>query len=150
MISDKLTTFLASTNLNTGAAGNYIIGDQVDLGDAGYRLNDVDDLYWVVLIDEAVVSGGATSLTFSLVTDSDSALGSPTVVVAGPSIAKATLIDGYRYIAVALPKGFAWERYIGIQQTTTTTAVTSGKVSSFLTRSINTWRAFADGLAAGA
>ena len=150
MISDKLTTFLASTNLNTGAAGSYIIGDVVDLGDAGNRLHDVDDLYLVILCDEVVVSGGATNLTFSLVTDTDPTLATPVVIVAGPAVAKASFVDGYRYIAVALPKGAPYERYIGIQQTTATTAVTSGKVSAFLTRSINTWRAFADGLAAGA
>ena len=50
MITDKLATFADDTALNTGAAGDYVIGDQIDLG-ANYQLWDVDELYFVVGAD---------------------------------------------------------------------------------------------------
>jgi hypothetical protein len=147
MISDKLATFADGTSLNTGAAGDYVIGDQVDLG-ANYQLWDVDDLYFVITVDTTATSGGSATLAVSLVTDDNAALASPTKVFTTVATAVASLAAGTVLAKVEIPKGVAWERYIGIVQTTGTAAFTAGKINAFLTMVPTNYRAFADALTA--
>jgi len=147
MITDKLATFADDTALNTGAAADYVIGDQIDLG-ANYQLWDVDELYLVIDVAVAATSGGSATLAVSLVTDDNAALSSPTKVFTTPVIPVASLVAGYVLAKVEIPKGVAWERYIGIVQTTGTAAFTAGKLNAFLTMSPSNYRAFADALSA--
>lgn len=146
MISDLLTTFAANVALNTGAAGNYNIGDVIDTGDTLHRINDVDDLYLVVLVDTAATSGGSATGQFSLLASAASDMSSPDVIVSSAAIPVASMTAGARLLAVALPKGSSNKRYLGIRQTTGTAAFTAGSITAFLTRNVNTWRAFADAL----
>mgnify|MGYP003387599755 CR=1 FL=1 len=147
MIADKLATFADGTALNTGAAGDYVIGDQIDLG-ANYQLWDVDELYLVVTVDTTATSGGSATLAVSLVTDDNSALSSPTKVFTTPVTAVAALTVGTVLARVEVPKGVAWERYIGIVQTTGTAAFTAGKINAFFTQTPSNYRTFADALTA--
>lgn len=147
MITDKLATFADDTALNTGAAGDYVIGDQIDLG-ANYQLWDVDELYFVVGVQTTATSGGSATFALSLVTDDNSALSSPTKVYTTPVIPVATLVAGHILCKVEVPKGVAWERYIGIVQTTAVAAFTAGKINAFFTQTPSNYRAFADALSA--
>jgi len=145
MISDKLATLAQGTALNTGGAASYTIGDVVDLGSA-YAFNDIDDLYLVITVDVTATSGGSATASFSLLTDDNASMSSPTAVVTTAAIPVATLVAGYRVGAIAIPKAAGFERYIGLRQTTAVAAFTAGAVNAFLTTDVQTWRAYTDGI----
>lgn len=135
-ISDVLATFAADTNLNTGAPGNFVIGDQIDLGPAADGLGalvGLSALYLVLVVEDAATSGGAATLSLSLLTDGDSAMGSPTVLFTTPVIPVASLTAGTIIAIVALPIDLAVERYLGLRQTTAGAAFTGGSINAYLT-----------------
>jgi isocitrate dehydrogenase kinase/phosphatase len=150
MILDERGEFADATALNTGAAGSYLIGDVIDLGNAygfnGQNINDVDGVYLVIQVDTAATSGGSATVVFTLASDAQAAIatdGSATVHWASGAIPVATLIAGYTVIQVALPKGIPnYERYLGILQTTAVAALTAGKINAFLTNQPANWRAY--------
>lgn len=90
------------------------------------------------LVTETFTSGGATTLNVDLVTDDDSALGSPTIHQSTGAIAKATLVAGYRF-RLALPYGFnpAAQRYFGLSFTVATGPFTAGKITAGLVHPSN-------------
>lgn len=148
MICDALLTFCDDTALNTGAAGSYIIGNQVDLGVArniGVGVGE-GQLFLVITVQTTATSGGAATGVFSLVSDGDSALGSPNVIASTAAIPVATLVQGYLLAVLAVPMTDVYERYIGIQQTTAVAAFTAGKINAFLTTTPPTRRAYPDGI----
>lgn len=147
MICDKLATFADDTALNTGAAGSYIIGDQIDLQVArgiGTLIGHAQ-MWLVIKVQTTATSGGAATGTFDLVTDDNGSLSSPTVIFSTPSFAVANMTAGTLLAVVALPISSAYERYIGIQQRTGTAAFTAGKIDAFLTTSPPAYRAYAQG-----
>lgn len=151
MITDKLATLADAVALNTGAAGNYTIGDVIDLG-AAQQLNDPEKLFLVIVMDVTATSGGSATAAFALLTDDNAAMSSPTVVWQGNAVAVASLVAGYRYAVVQIPKGASLERYLGLRQVTGTAAFTAGAVNAFLTHDVpaNLWRAYSDGIASAA
>jgi hypothetical protein len=146
MIIDTLNEFADATALNTGAAGTYLVGSQIDLDTAG-AINANDDLYVVIQVDTAVTSDGSATVQFHLASDAQAAVatdGSATYHWSSAAIPKATLVAGYQ-IAFRLPQG-TYERYLGILQTTGTAALTAGKINAFLTRDVPKWVATPDSL----
>jgi len=143
MIMDSRLEFADAVALNTGAAGTYLIGSQVDLGTDG--VNDVDGLYLVVNVDTAATSGGSATLQISLASDDTASISTTTSTIhyTSPAIAVASLTAGYFVCKVELPKG-TYERYLGILQVTGTAAFTAGKINAFLTNDPYTWKSFAD------
>lgn len=147
MISDKLNTIAEGVALNTGVAGSYIIGDQIDLGVArniGVSPG-LGQLYLVITVDEVATSAGAATGQFSLVTDDNGALSSPTVIFSTPAYPVANMTAGAILAVVALPISDAYERYIGLQQTTGVAAFTGGKINAFLTQTPPARRAYPQG-----
>jgi hypothetical protein len=140
---DSRLEFADAVALNTGAAGTYLIGSQVDLGTDG--VNDVDGLYLVVNVDTAATSGGSATLQISLASDDTASISTTTSTIhyTSPAIPVASLTAGYFVCKVELPKG-TYERYLGILQVTGTAAFTAGKVNAFLTKDPYTWKSFAD------
>lgn len=142
MILDERTEFCDATALNTGAAGNYLIGDVVDLGVARDLGGDMA-VYLVVSVDTTATSGGSATGQFNLVTDDNASLTSPTTLVSSKAWTVATMTAGTVLMAVQLPlEGTAYERYIGIQQVTGTAAFTAGKVNAFVTMDVARWKAY--------
>ena len=142
MILDERTEFCDATALNTGAAGNYLIGDVVDLGVARDLGGDMA-VYLVVSVDTTATSGGSATGQFNLVTDDNASLTSPTTLVSSKAWTVATMTAGTVLMAVQLPlEGTAYERYIGIQQVTGTAAFTAGKVNAFITEDVARWKAY--------
>lgn len=135
MICDKLATFADDLALNTGAAGSYIIGDQIDLQVARNVASALGNgtLFLCAKVNTTATSGGAATLTLDLVTDDNGSLSSPTVLISSASVAVASLTAGAVVLLTALPIGATFERYIGIQQRTGTAAFTAGKLDVFLT-----------------
>lgn len=138
MITDKLNTIADGTALNTGAAGNYVIGDQIDLQIAANGIGALlgsAALFLVIVADTTATSGGAATASFSLLTDGDSALGSPNVIATTAVWPVASMTAGTVLGIIAIPPGATWERYIGLRQTTAVAAFTGGAINAFLTQS---------------
>lgn len=148
MIIDKRTEFADAAALNTGAAGSYRIGNVIDLEKTGLDLGAGEPLYLVISVDSAASSGGSATAAFSLASDAQAAIatdGTATVHVKTDAIPVAQLTAGKRIITVALPGG-AYERYLGILQTTGTAAFTGGAIDAFLTPDPSGWKAYPDAI----
>jgi hypothetical protein len=146
MILDSRNEFADAVSLNTGAAGTYLIGSQIDL--AGTNLvNDVDGVYLVVSVDTAATSGGSATLQISLASDDTASISNTTATIhyTSPAIAVASLVAGAFVAKVELPKG-DYERYLGILQVTGTAAFTAGKINAFLTNDPYTWKSTPDAI----
>ena len=146
-ILDARNEFCDAVALNTGGAGSYVLGSQIDTG-GGLPLtdgvNDVDGVYLVISVDTTATSGGLATGQFHLCSDASAAIatdGSATYHFSTAAIPVATLVAGYYVCKVALPKG-TYERYLGILQTTAVAAFTAGKINAFLTNDPYTVKAF--------
>lgn len=150
MILDERTEFCDAQALNLGAAASYLIGDVMDLGVARDIGNGADGLYLIGQVDTTATSGGAATGQFHLASDAQAAIavdGSASYHFSTAAIAVATLVAGYVICAVKLPsEGVAYERYLGILQTTAVAAFTAGKVNFFLTPDLAKWKAYADAI----
>ena len=145
MIIDKRTEFCSATALNTGAPGTYLIGNQIDLGTA----RDVgvgEELYLVITVDTQPTSGGAATAQFTLASDDTASIatnGTASVHFQTKAFTIAEMTAGAVLAAVALPtEGVAYERFLGILQTTGTAAFTGGKINAFLTPDVAKWKSY--------
>lgn len=142
MILDKRNEFCDATALNTGAAGTYLVGDQIDLG-AARDVGNGQALYLVITVDTLPTSAGAATAQFSLASDASASIatdGSASVHFQTKAFSIAEMAAGKVLAAVALPiEGVAYERYLGVLQTTGTAAFTGGKINAFLTHDVAKW-----------
>jgi hypothetical protein len=146
MILDERTEFCDATALNTGGAGSYLVGDQIDLTLAR-DIGRGEPIYFVITIDTTLV--GATNTTsFSLCSDAQAAIavdGSQTTHFTSQVFAVATLVAGFMPVCVAVPwEGAVYERYVGVVHTTAVAALSAGKINAFLTHDAAKWKAYAD------
>lgn len=152
MILDERTEFCDATALNTGVAGTYLIGDQIDLsptgaGVVGRDVGNGDPVYLVITVDTTATSGGAATLQISLASDDTAAISTTTSTIHFTSrvFALASVAAGAVLVCVPLPlEGPAYERYLGILQITGTAAFTAGKLNAFLTHDPAKWYALPD------
>lgn len=146
MILDERNEFCDATALNTGAAGTYLIGDQIDLGTAR-DVGNGQPMYLVITVDTLPTSADSTATAqFSLASDASASIatdGSATVHLQTKAFAISEMAAGTVLAAIALPmEGVAYERYLGILQTTGTQAFTGGKVNAFLTHDVAKWKSY--------
>lgn len=146
MILDKLNEFADATALNTGAAGGYLIGNQIDLGLNGRDVGNGEPLYLVIQVDTAITAGAYGAVAFSLASDATAVIDpaastkhlTTPVFTVGAGIAAGTVL-----YAGAIPSEWnAYEQFLGIVQTTGVAAVTAGAVSAFLVRDVAKWKAY--------
>lgn len=152
MIFDDRLEFADAVSLNTGAAGTYNIGDQIDIT----ALRDIGngaDLYLVVTVDTGITVASSTgTVAFSLASDDSSTIatnGTQTVHATSRAWPTSTtaIAAGTVLFAVALPmEGAVYERYLQVQQVTGTTALNAGKVNAFLTTDVSAIKAYADAI----
>lgn len=152
MIIDKRNEFADATALNTGAAGTYTIGDQIDL-EVLRDIGNGADVYLVLGVATGINAAAAGTVQFQLVSADNAALTTNPVVHtqtaalvtsttsgnAGGALAAGTLL-----LATVLPMGADYKRYLGIRQVTGTAAISAGAVDAFLTLDVARWRAYAD------
>lgn len=148
MILDERLEFGDALALNTGAAATYLIGDVVDLevardmGLSGYPV------WFVATVDTAATSGGSATLVLTLASDAQAAIatdGTATAHIISRTWAVASLTAGTVIMAAHLPaEGPAYERYLGVLQTTAVAAFTAGKINAFITADYAKWKAWAD------
>lgn len=145
MILDKRNEFCDATALNTGGAGTYLLGDQIDLGTAR-DVGNGQPVYLVITVDTLPTSGGSATAQFSLASDASASIatdGSASVHFLTKAFAISEMAAGQVLAAIALPmEGVAYERYLGILQTTGTAAFTGGKVNAFLTNDVAKWKSY--------
>lgn len=151
MILDERNEFCDATALINGVIGSSLIGDVIDLGAVQRDIGTGQQLYLVIQVDTTATSGGAATGQFTLASDAQAAIaldGSASVHFQTGAIPVASLVAGYTAAAVALPmQGVAYERYLGILQTTGTAAFTTGgKVNAFLTTDVSKIKAYPDAL----
>ena len=105
-------------------------------------------MYLVIQVTTAVTSGGSATVAFQLVSDAQSPLaadGSETLHFATAAIPKATLVAGYELvIPVPLEGSNTYERYLGLQQSVGTAALTAGAINAFLTFDPKGWKSLPD------
>lgn len=145
MITDKLTTFCSATALNTGAAGVYMLGDDVDI--EVLRELGFSELYLVVNVAVTATSGGSATCAVSLVSDAQSPLtpASATVHITSAAFPVADMVAGTNLLTVKLPlQGAEYEQYLGIKQTTGGVAFTGGAIEAFLTPTVQANRSYPD------
>lgn len=148
MILDERGEFADAVALNTGAAGTYNLGDLIDLGVAR-DLGGDKALYLVVQVDTGIqVAAGTGTVSFQLVSDGTSTIdtaGTQSIHVRSATFNTSTtpIAAGTTLMAVQLPmEGIAYERYLGIQQVTGTTAISAGKINAFLTTDVSRFKAY--------
>ena len=149
MIIDKRNEFCAATALNTGAAGSYLIGDQIDLGVAS-DIGNGEPVFLVLSVDTEIDAGASGTVQFHLASDATAAIDPATgtkhlstpVFTVGSGIVAGTVL----YAGPIPMEGNAYERFLGILQTTGVAAVTAGKVNAFLTHDVAKWKAYSDGI----
>ena len=145
MILDKRNEFCDATALNTGAAGTYLIGDQIDLGVAR-DIGNGEPLYLVITVDTQPTSGGAATAQFTLASDDTANIatnGTASVHFQTKAFSIAEMTVGAVLAAVPLPtEGVAYERFLGILQTTGAAAFTGGKINAFLTPDVAKWKSY--------
>ena len=145
MILDKRNEFCDAVALNTGAAGTYLVGDQIDLGVAR-DMGNGEPMYLVITVDTLPTSAGAATAQFTLASDASASVatdGSATVHLQTKAFAISEMAAGTMLAAIALPlEGVAYERYLGVLQTTGTAAFTGGKINAFLTHDVAKWKSY--------
>jgi hypothetical protein len=145
MILDKRNEFCDAVALNTGGAGTYLLGDQIDLGTAR-DMGNGEPMYLVITVDTLPTSGGSATAQFALASDASASIatdGSATVHLLTKAFAISEMAAGQVLAAIALPmEGVAYERYLGILQTTGTAAFTAGKINAFLTHDVAKWKSY--------
>lgn len=137
MWMDERTLFAEATALGTGGTGLQLVGDVIDLEDVR-DIGASENAWLVILIETAVTSAGAATVTFHLASDSAAAIatdGSASVHWSSTAIGKATLVAGYEVTKVMIPLegSTPYERYLGILADVGTAAVTAGKITAFIT-----------------
>lgn len=140
MILDERTEFVDAVAIPLTASANVLLGDVVDMGGAvNVGTGDYCDFY--VSVDTTIL--GATSVEFKLMSDAQPAIDPTTGTVHGSTgaIPVARLTAGAIF-GFQLPKGFDYERYLGLVVTVVGTA-TAGKVNAGLAAEIGGWRAIA-------
>ena len=149
MILDERTEFCDATALNTGAAGTYLLGDQID-SSVVRDLGNGQPIYLVITVDTLPTSGGSATAQFTLASDDSASIatnGSASVHFQTKAFTISEMAAGTVLAAVALPaQGVAYERYLGVLQTTGTAAFTGGKINAFLTTDVARWKAYADAI----
>lgn len=146
MILDDRNEFADALAVNTGAAGSYLLGDVIDLGDPNRDIGQGTKLYLVGQVDTTFTSGGSATFAFSLASDAQPAIavdGSQTEHFRTRAIPVAQLTAGTVICAIGLPIG-DYERYLGVIQTTAVAAATAGKVNFFLVSDVAKIKHYAD------
>jgi len=143
---DSLNEFSTAQAVTASTISNVI--DLLPAAIGGNTVTDLGaqgELYLTILVQKTVTSGGASTVTFSLESDSTADLAtSATVHWTSAEIAKATLVAGYEVVTIKLPQG-AYERYLGVRYTVSTANLTAGNFDAFLHTGIDNQRYYKTG-----
>lgn len=159
MILDARLEFADAVSV-AAAAGTANLTNQVDTGSVVRDMGNGEEIFLVVTVDTAIITGGsAGTIAYQLVSDDTASIatnGTQTIhAISKAFVTGGTASDANRTSAgsvawvLALPQGVAYERYLGVQAVVGTTTITAGKVNAFLTKDKTGWAAYPDALGAG-
>ena len=139
MILDERSEFVDAVAIPTSADANVLLGDVIDLGATGERVGSGEYADFYVSVDTTIT--GATSVEFKLVSAAQPAIDPSTGTVHGSTgaIPVARLTAGALF-SFQMPKGFDYERYLGLVVTVVGTA-TAGKVNAGFAAEAGGWAA---------
>ena len=121
LLSDAQVICNAATELSTNT---------IDLS-AVRKIWGGKQLYVVIIVDVALV--GPTSINFQVVTDTEAALGSPTVQIETGAIATASLTLGRAPIVIPIGSALGTEeQYLGINYVLAGSVASAGAVTAFV------------------
>jgi hypothetical protein len=153
MILDERTELADAASL-IAAAGTAVLGDVIDISSAAYDLGLGEDIWLIIQVDTSIVAAAAGTLQFFVVSDALDTLGGGVVANCTTHLATASLVTattapvgqraGDTLVAMKLPAGVNYERYLGILRTIGTSNITAGRVNAFVTRDYSRWLATAD------
>lgn len=151
MILDQRGELCSATSLNTGAAGTYLIGSQIDLGSIGRDIGNGEELYLVILVTTGITVASSTgTVSFSLASDSTASVSTSTSTVhlttASFATSTSAIAAGTVLYAgpVPLEPSGGYEQFLGLLQTTGSVAINAGAIDAFLTKDVAKWKAYAD------
>lgn len=130
---DKKLTFCEDLAVTVSAGSDILdLGEGHDAfgNDVYPNLEHGSPKFLNILCSEGVTADGAATVAFSLRTDTDSAMGSPTTLLSTSAIGKASLTAGAQVFKSALPAGS--ERYLDVFFTVATGPLTAGKFTAFI------------------
>ncbi len=145
MLLDKLLEFADSFDVSE-VVGTYLMPNQIDLSRAGSDPGNGQPIWLMILVNEAITSGGASTIQFRLASDDSAVIHdtSSTEHLLTETFSVAQLAQGAVF-PYALPvEGLAYERFLGVQAIIATATVTGGTVSAFLTFDPHGWKAYPD------
>lgn len=138
---DELGEFASAEAVDTAGTGTDLLGDVIDTGTTSRDLGVGTPVYLVIQCTETLDSAGDNAtLVIELASDAQAAIatdGSATIHYTSPTlgVGDALATAGGR-IAVALPQGVMYERYLGVLVTSAVEAPTAGAYSCFLTHNV--------------
>lgn len=147
MVLDEYAEFCTAYALPT-TVGVSLIGDSIDQA-ASTQLGG-QALYLVIQVNTAITAGSPGTIAFSLASDDTGSIatdGSASIHLTTRKWTTGTtpIPAGTVLSTVRIPPG-QYERYAGLLLTTTSAALTAGKVNAFLTPDASQWAATADGV----
>ena len=146
MIMDANLELADAVALNTGAAGGYLVGSQIDLGAVHRDVGNGQPAYLVITVDTTATSGGAATAAFELRSDSTAVVDEATGTFHGSTgaIPVASLVAGEQWVIPLPSEGNVYERFLGLIQRTGTAAFTAGKINAFITLDAPAYLAYPD------
>ena len=148
MYLDNNLEFADATSVGTPNNTTVNVGDIID-SDVARDLGTGQPVFLVVQVTTAIISGGAATVRFKLVSDSTDSIatdGTQTQHAASDIIPKADLIAGWQWITPLPPEGdIAYERFLAFQvEEEAGQALTGGNVNAFLTLNPRSYKGYAD------
>jgi|SRR3972149_5226521 len=139
MILDERTELCDATACNTGAAATYNVGDLIDTS-VVRDIGNGEPVYLVVTVATGITVASSTgTVSFQLVSDSTDTVatdGTQTIHVRSESWDTSTVAIAAGTVLACLalpPEGSVYERYLGLQQVTGTTALNAGAINAAFT-----------------
>lgn len=139
MILDERSEFVDAVAIPTTLNANVLLGDVIDLGATGERVGSGEYADFYVSVGTTIT--GATSVEFKLVSDAQPAIDPSTGTVHGSTgaIPVARLTAGALF-SFQMPKGFDYERYLGLVVTVVGTAA-GGAINAGFAAEAGGWKA---------
>lgn len=141
MIIDKLLSPAIELALSGFTVSTQVVGEVMDMG-AARNHGLVSTPYgpaWRIA-SRGATSGGAATATFTLVTDDNEALGTPTVLYTSPTYTLAQMVE--RTLIVPMPDTDLYERYLAWRIAVGTAVFTGGTLSIEYAANHRRWRAY--------
>ncbi len=147
MILDERNEFADAVSVGTPNSTTVNVGDTIDT-EVIRDLGAGQPVYLVITVDTAIVSGGAATVAFLLVSDSTTTIATDATAtkhIESDAIPVATLVAGYTQVHVLPSVNPLYERHLAFQvKETAGQALNGGLINAFLTVDPHGWTSFAD------